>query len=135
MQAYSKKLKLRLAWWITWWSLCILGCVMQASAVIGIIRYPYYASDMDKLVQPFWLLVFVCAVFLKIPSKKKLLVKDSNKNIIYAKAMLLEIELKKHKKKKAISDEYDDLAGKIKSMQRELDEVMVANPIHHPNQK
>lgn len=133
MQAYLRKLKLRLAWWITWWSLCILGGVIQAIAVIDIIRFPYFASDLDKLVQPFWLLVFGSAVFLKVPGKEKLLVKDSNKNIIYAKAMLLEIKLKRHKKEKKMSDEHDDLAGKVESMQKELDEMMAANPIQHPN--
>jgi hypothetical protein len=122
MDKYKRQIKLRLAWWITWWSLSAIMMVAQLVATIDVIRYPEYANKVQQVAAPFWLLVFTLIVFLYFPRTEELLKKDLKKNPenVYAKAMLLERELKKRKASEDVEKERGELERKVKSMEEEL---------------
>lgn len=139
MQAYSRKLKLRLAWWITWWSICCLLALGYFIETIGIlssiVQNSYHEDMVYELGRFVGLTIFGIIAFTKIPSLTRLLKKDlkQDKDNIYAKAVLLEVELKKHKRQKEANEERNRLEEKVKSMQDELNEVNPPGPIQHPN--
>jgi hypothetical protein len=122
MDKYARGIKLRLTWWITWWSLVTLAAIVQLVSTIDLFRHSYLSSEMDRLVSMFWLVILATISLRFIPSIHGLLSKDLKKNPenVYAKSMLLERQLQRHREDARAEQERDDLAGQVKVMEEEL---------------
>ena len=112
-----------MAWWILWYSICLL---LLAGHSIDFIININALGDKAGIVMKYILLIILAYITLqKFPSVSKLVSKDlkKNSNNLQAKAMKLERELhnlKKHEKEK---QEADGLDKKVTEMEAEIQKI------------
>lgn len=122
MHAYARMLKLRLVWWCIWWGLCALGLISYISQGVDAFLHPALYSEFSITVIAFWVFVFLGIVPSYVPRAEKILKKDLKKNPenLYAKAMMLEINLKKQKASSEKEREESELRNRVKAMEEEI---------------
>lgn len=125
MQAYSRMLRLRLVWWSIWWGLCALGLASYLLQGVDALLYPDSYSNLSITIMLFWIFMFLWIVPSFVPKTERLLKKDLRKNPenLYAKALLLELKLKKKKRDETRQKEEEQLRDKVKDMEEEVGEV------------
>lgn len=126
MDKYRLKLKVRMAWWILWWSLCALFLFAHiVEVVVGLIGLVPIGG---VYFVPIKLTVFVIFGWLTtayFPSVEKLLEKDIKKKEPYsdfANAITLERKILISKKIKKKERESKELRDNIKKMKAELEQ-------------
>lgn len=134
MEAYKKKFKFRLAWWIVWYSVCSLfffGHLIEfiINANVHGDRYLDNYYNPKIIMKCIILILFGSITLLKFPSREKLIEKDLRKNPddLQVKAMQLERELKNLKKCEKKKEETEDLNKKVTEMEAEIKKIKSEN--------
>lgn len=124
MDKYSRNIRLRMAWWVTWWLILVLFSIGELLNLVSAYQYPQYATSFSVGVDLFWLLSFIALAIRFIPSINILLERDLKRNPdnIYAKAMALERKVKQQARKSTQDKKEDDLRAHIKEMEEQVGE-------------